>query len=166
LIGFASGATPADLSGADKHQALVKPDADVNANGKPDVVDAMDSAFSVTRDQPVGFRIFSHDTTDNTTTDFSSGIQAACEILRNTDSAIRVVAFLSDVANRVGDPIASVPPCDPAAAFQTFAVGAQASCTQESELGNLQAVADLTGGTCTSVSDLAKLPEILRAVVL
>jgi hypothetical protein len=166
LIGFASGATPADLSGADKRQALVEPDADVNANGTPDVVDAMDSAFSGTRDQPVGFRIFSHGTTDNTTTDFSSGIQAACEILRNTDSANRLVVFLSDGANRGGDPISSVPPCDPAAAFQTFAVGAQASCTQESELGNLQAVADLTGGTCTSVSDLTKLPEILRAVVL
>ena len=166
LIGFAGGAMVADLSGADRDQALVAPDADVNANGISDVVDVMQSAFSGTVQDPVGFRIFSRGATENTTTDFSSGMAAACDILTGTDSQNRMVVFLSDGANRGGDPIASVPPCDPAAAFQTFAVGAQASCSQESALGNLQAVADLTHGTCTSVSDLAKLPEILKAVVL
>jgi hypothetical protein len=166
LIGFAAGATAADLSGADRRQALVAPDADVNGSGTPDVVDAMQSAFSGTPGDPVGFRIFSRGDTENTTTDFSSGIQAACDILADTQSPNRLVVFLSDGANRGGDPISSVQACDPAAAFQTFAVGAQASCTQESALGNLQDVADLTGGTCTSVSDLTKLPAILRAVVL
>jgi hypothetical protein len=166
LIGFAAGATVADLSGADRDQALVAPDADVNANGTSDVVDAMQSAFSGGGADPVGFRIFSRGATENTTTDFSSGIRAACDILGATDSENRVVVFLSDGANRGGDPISSVPPCDRGAAFQTFAVGAQASCTQESALGNLQDVANLTGGGCTSVSDLTKLPEILKAVVL
>ena len=166
LIGFAAGATVADLSGADRDQALVEPDADINANGTSDVVDAMQSAFSGGGADPVGFRIFSRGATENTTTDFSSGIRAACDILADTDSPNRVVVFLSDGANRGGDPISSVPPCDPGAAFQTFAVGVQASCTQESALGNLQDVADLTGGTCTSVHDLTTLPKILKDVVL
>jgi hypothetical protein len=166
LIGFAAGATPADLGTADGQQGLVAPDADADADGTPDVVQAMQSGFSGTRRDPVGFRVFGQSTTANTTTDFSSGIQAACDILDGTDDPNRLVVFLSDGANRGGEPIANVRPCEPTAVFQTFAVGAQASCAQESELGNLQAVADLTEGTCTSVSDLTRLPDILKAVVV
>jgi hypothetical protein len=166
VIGFAAGATAADLGTASGQQPLVAPDVDADGDAAPDVVQAMQSAHSGTRQDQVGFRVFSQGGVANTTTDFSSGIQAACEILAGSDDANRLVVFLSDGANRGGQPISSVRPCDPAAAFQTFAVGAQASCTQDSELGNLQAVADLTGGTCTSVSDLTTLPDILTAVVV
>jgi trimeric autotransporter adhesin len=166
LIGFAAGATVADLANADRTQALVAPGADTDGDGTPDVVQAMESAFSGGRTDPVGFSTFSKGTTENTSTDFSSGIQAVCDVLADTVNPNRLVVFLSDGANRGGDPVSSVPPCVPPAVFQTFAVGAQASCTQESELGNLQGVADLTGGTCTSVSDLTTLPDILGKVVL
>ena len=166
LIGFAAGATTADLATANGAQALVAPDADADKDGTPDVVQAMRSAFSGGRQDPVGFHTFSQGTTQNTSTDFSSGIEAACNALADTDNPNRVVVFLSDGANRGGDPISSVPPCAPAAVFQTFAVGAQASCDQASDLGNLQAVADLTGGNCTSVNDLDTLPDFLQAVVL
>ena len=166
LIGFAAGATSADLARADGAQALIAPDADADGDGTPDVVQAMESAFSGGRRDPVGFRTFSQGTAQNTTTDFSSGIQAACDALSGSDDPNRLVVFLSDGANRGGQPIADVHPCDPAAVFQTFAVGAQASCTQQSELGNLQAVADLTDGTCTAVSDLRTLPLRLKAVVV
>ena len=166
LIGFAAGAVTADLSNAAEAQALVAPDADADGDGTPDVVQALESAFSGARRTPVGFATFSRGEAGNTTTDFSEGIQAACDLLADSDNPNRLVVFLSDGANRGGDPISGVRPCDPAAAFQTFAVGAQASCEQESELGNLEDVAQLTGGTCTSVTDLTKLPDILEAVVV
>ncbi|HEX6656060.1 MAG TPA: hypothetical protein VF153_07600 [Candidatus Limnocylindria bacterium] len=165
LIGFAAGATTADLASADGAQPLVAPDADADKDGTPDVVQAMRSAFSGARVDPVGFSTFSQGTTENTSTDFSAGIEAACNALADTDNPNRLVVFLSDGANRGGDPVSGVPACDPAAVFQTFAVGAQASCDQASDLGNLQAVADLTGGTCTSVADLNTLPTILKDVV-
>jgi hypothetical protein len=166
LIGFAAGATPADLAEAPDAQALVSPAADEDADGTPDVVEAMQSAFSGGRTQPVGFATFTQGTVANTTTDFSAGMQAACNVLADADSPNRLVVFLSDGANRGGQPVASVPPCEPAAAFQTFAVGAQASCTQESKLGNLEAVARQTDGQCTSVADLSTLPDILKDVVV
>jgi hypothetical protein len=166
LIGFAAGATTADLAKAPGAQALIAPGADDDGDGTPDVVQAMESAFSGGRNDPVGFGTFAEGTVANTTTDFSSGIQAACDALADTANPNRLVVFLSDGANRGGQPVASVPPCDPAAVFQTFAVGAQASCTQESDLGNLEAVARQTDGTCTSVADLNTLPDILKDVVV
>jgi hypothetical protein len=166
LIGFAAGAATADLGSAADVQPLAPPEADSDKDGTPDVVEAMESAFSDPRRQPVGFQLFTRTTAGNTTTDFSAGLQSACELLAGTDNPNRLVVFLSDGANRGGEAMSAVQPCDPAAAFQTFAVGAQASCDQESDLGNLQDLAQLTGGTCTTVADLSKLPDILEAVVL
>ena len=61
---------------------------------------------------------------------------------------------------------ASVLPCDAPAVIHTFAVGADASCEEESELGGLQAMSDLTDGVCTTVVDVSRLPDILESVVL
>lgn len=166
LIGFAAGATAADLSNAPDAQTLVAPGADSDGDGNPDVVQAMQSAFSAGRQEPVGFRRFSEGTIENTTTDFSAGIGSACDVLADTDNPNRLVVFLSDGDNRGGQPVASVLPCDPGAVFQTFGAGPQATCTDESTLGGLVAVAQLTEGTCTPVTDLTELPDILQAVVL
>ena len=78
----------------------------------------------------------------------------------------RLVVFLSDGSNSSGDPVSSVLPCDVSAVFHTFAVGADAGCEEESELGGLQEIADLTDGVCTPVVDLTRLPEILESVVV
>jgi len=166
LIGFAEGATTADLSSADGPQTLVAPGADADGDGTPDVVQAMQSAFSGTRRDPVGFRTFTQGSAPNTTTSFSAGIQAACQALAATDNPNRLVVFLSDGSNRGGQPVGDVLPCDPSAVFQTFAAGEEASCAQPSELGGLARVAELTDGTCTQVTDLTRLPDILQAVVV
>ncbi len=166
LIGFAAGAITADLGSADGPQTLVAPDADADANGTPDVVQAMQSAFTGTQHQPIGFRTFSRVTAENTTTAFSAGIQAACDALADTDNPNRLVVFLSDGANRGGQPVDGVLPCDPSVVFQTFAAGQQASCEQASELGGLATISQLSDGSCTPVSDLTKLPDILQAVVV
>jgi hypothetical protein len=166
LIGFATGATTADLASADGQQTLVAPDADADADGTPDVVQAMQSAYSQPRSGPVGFKVFSDGVTQSSTTAFSAGIEAACRALSASEDPNHLVVFLSDGANRGGQPVASSLPCDPAAVFQSFGVGRQASCEDQSDLGGLGAIAQLTKGTCTMVSDLATLPDILQAVVV
>jgi hypothetical protein len=166
LVGFASGAIIADLSETSGPQALIGPDVDDDGDGKPNVVEAMESAFSGARDEPVGFTSFTEGITDNTTTAFSAGIAAACEILAGAGNENRLVVFLSDGDNRGGEDVASVLPCDPSAVFQTFAAGRQASCEEPSPLGGLDVVAELSEGSCTTVTDLTQLPEILEAVVI
>jgi hypothetical protein len=166
LVGFASGATIADLSEASGSQSLIGPDVDDDGDGKANVVEVMESAFSAVRGKPVGFRSYTEGSTDNTTTAFSDGIAAACEILSGTANQNRLVVFLSDGSNRGGEDVASVLPCDPAAVFQTFAAGSQASCDEPSPLGGLDVVARLSEGSCTTVSDLTQLPEILGSVVV
>ncbi len=146
LVGFAGGAVTADLSADDGVQALTAPDADGDADGTPDVVEALQSAHSAGRIRPVGFRQFTPVTTTTETTTFSAGITAACQIMDETDNPNRLVVFLSDGGNSSGDPVASVLPCDATAVIHTFAVGADASCEEESELGGLQEIADLTDG--------------------
>lgn len=166
LVGFASGATIADLAPDDGAQPLIAPDVDEDSDGTPNVVEAMQSAFSGARGEPVGFASYSMVTGENRTTAFSVGIETACETLTATEKDNRLVVFLSDGLNLRGGEISSVLPCgDPAAVFQTFSTGAQSSCEQVPPLGGLQAIADLTEGTCTTVTDLAELPAILEAVV-
>jgi hypothetical protein len=166
LVGFATGATIADLSETSGPQALIGPDVDDDGDGKPNVVEAMESAFSAVRGEPVGFRSYSEGATENTTTAFSAGITAACDVLAGAENENRLVVFLSDGANRGGEDVASVLPCDPSAVFQTFAAGGKASCGEPSPLGGLDAVAELSDGSCTSVTDLTQLPEILGKVVV
>lgn len=166
LVGFASGAVSADLADATGQQALIGPDVDDDSDGTTNVVQAMESAFSGTRTEEVGFRTYAPATTGTTTTEFSAGIAAACDVLAGTDSPNRLVVFLSDGSNGGGENVTSVLPCATPAVFQTFAAGIQASCTEQSTLGGLDAIAELTGGTCTTVTDLTRLPEILGAVVV
>ena len=166
LVGFAAGAATADLAPEEGVQVLTAPAADIDQNGTPDVVDALQSAHSAGRRGQVGFGIFTPVTTTTETTAFSAGITAACQIMDESESQNRLVVFLSDGDNGGGEPVTGVLPCDATAVFQTFAVGADAGCTRESELGGLQEIADLTEGLCTFVVDLTRLPEILESVVL
>lgn len=166
LVGFASGATTADLAPGAGSQALIEPDSDEDSDGTPDVIRAMQSAFSGKRGQPVGFRAHTLATTQNRTTAFSVGVEAACDILGGTENPNRLVVFLSDGLNLRGEELSSVLPCGVPAVFQTFATGAEASCDAVPVLGGLQAIADLTQGTCTTVTDLEQLPQILEAVVV
>jgi len=165
LVGFAQGAMTADLGVDEGVQPLAAPALDEDGDGLTNVVEAMESAFSAGRPEPAGFRVFTPGTIENRTTAFSAGISAACQIMEGTQNPNPLVVFLSDGANRGGDPVATVLPCDPEAVFQTFAVGADASCAQASDLGGLQEVAELTEGLCTAVADLTTLPDILQSVV-
>jgi hypothetical protein len=166
VVGFAGGATTADLADDAGTQVLAAPDADDDGDGTPNVVEALESAYSGGRRSPVGFRMFTPVETNTVTTTFSAGVVAACEVMSQTENENRLVVFLSDGRNRSGEPVSSVLPCEATAVFQTFAVGAEARCEQATDLGGLQEMAELTEGLCTTVIDLALLPEILQAVVL
>jgi hypothetical protein len=124
LVGFAGGATTADLSPEAGLQVLIGPDQDDDNNGVPNVVEALESAYSAESIQPVGFNVFTPVTTQTRSTEFSAGVTAACQVMDESDTANRLVVFLSDGRNRSGDPLASVLPCGTATVFQTFAVGA------------------------------------------
>jgi hypothetical protein len=165
LIGFSNGAVTADLGAGDGAQPLVAAGSDEDGDGTPDVVQALQSAFTGPRGQAVGFRAHSEVETVSGATAFGAGIAAACDVLAGTTTENRLVVFLSDGDNRAGDAVSSVLPCDTAAVFQTFAVGADASCEAAGELGGLQEIGDLTEGSCTSVIDIEQLPDILEAVV-
>jgi hypothetical protein len=165
LIGFSNGAVTADLGAGEGAQPLVAVGSDEDADGTPDVAQALRSAFTAPRGQPVGFRQHSEVETVSGATAFAAGIAAACDVLQGTTTPNRLVVFLSDGDNRAGDAVSDVVPCGTAAVFQTFAVGADASCEAAGELGGLQEIADLTDGSCTSVVDLEELPDILEAVV-
>ena len=167
LVGFAAGAVTADLDPAEGPQPLVEPSHDGDANQTPDVVEVLQSAFTgETATDPVGFEIYAPVTTQSPTTDFSAGITAACEALETAESPNKIVVFLSDGLNLTGDHVSTVLPCASDAVFYSFAVGTEASCSNEPLVGGLETIASLTGGTCTDVPDLTKLPEILGAVVL
>ena len=167
LVGFAAGAVTADLSDEAGEQLLIGPAVDDDADGTPNVVEAMESAFSGGRGRPVGFRAYTEASTETTVTAFSAGIIAACDALARTENPNRLVVFLSDGAqdNRGGEHVSTVLPCTTTAVFQTFPTGAEASCEQSPPMGGLAEVADLTDGSCTTVNDLSQLPEILEAVV-
>jgi hypothetical protein len=166
IVGFAAGAVTADLGPGERAQPLAAPNQDDDANGTPDVLEAMASAFSGRRGQPVGFGAFTEETTNTGFTAFSAGVDAACQLLAQTSSENRVVVFLSDGRNNSGDPVAGFLPCGTEAVFQTFAAGPDAICVEASDLGSLQDIAELTGGSCTAVVNLEQLPQILEAVVL
>ena len=168
LVGFASGAVTADLAEEAGEQALIGPDVDDDSDGTPNIVEAMESAFSGTSRQDVGFREYTLATTRTRTTAFSAGITAACDILAQTENPNRLVVFLSDGAqdNRGGVDVSEVLPCASPAVFQTFGAGAQASCEETSPNGGLDVIATLTDGSCTTVADMTQLPDILEAVVV
>jgi trimeric autotransporter adhesin len=167
LVGFAADAVTADLEPADGVQPRIKPDVDEDDDRVANVVEAMQSAFTgTTETDPVGFRVYASTTTTSPTTDFSAGITVACEALATAESPNRVVVFLSDGLNLSGEHVSSVLPCSTSAVFHSIAMGTEASCSEEPQVGGLRTIAELTGGNCTEVPDLTKLPEILQKVVV
>jgi len=99
-------------------------------------------------------------------TDFADAAAAACSLAALLTTPTKQVIFLSDGVANAGADVTSVLPCG-GVVFQTFAVGALASCAGDPfGLGSLQEIADLTGGSCFEVDDPTSLPdEIVPAIV-
>lgn len=165
VVAFSGVAPAGDVNPADGFQTLTSPDADENDNDVSDIEEVLRSAFSRRRGNPIGLDLFTRVTASNGTTNFANAVERACELVSLTDSPNKVVVFTSDGANNRGANLNDVLPCETPAVFHTFAAGPGASCTTSNSRGGLDTIADLTGGTCTEVTDLSELPSVLPGVI-
>ena len=158
---FAAGGSATDIAPAGGSQTLASPDADANGNGKLDLDEVLASASA----SAGGVALFTNVAIGSGSTNYGAGITAALSIASASALPNKVVVFVSDGLSNTGPTVASTlssPP--PGVVFYTFAVGSSASCTGGST-GSLQDIADLTGGTCTNVPNVAALPSIIPGVI-
>ena len=100
------------------------------------------------------------------TTDFSAGIQAACQVMDETDQSESPRRLPVGWRQRSGDPVSTVLPCDVPPCSTRFAVGADAGCAEESELGGLQDDRRPDGWRVHPGRRPDRLPDILESVVV
>ena len=146
---FDSAAQIQDASAAAGFQGLTGPATDVNGNSKPDIEDRLQTA------------------TIGANTDFEAAVRQACALVQQSTNPNNIVVFLSDgVATDGGSALDDVP-CGPkTATFQTFAVGSGSSCTDTGGgRGSLQQIAADTGGSCTVVTNVASLPDVVPGLI-
>ncbi|WP_424186398.1 PKD domain-containing protein [Actinokineospora sp. G85] len=154
---FGSDAATVDVRPGGGDQLLTTPEADENGNGAPDVVEAVDSAVigGVQQFTPRSF---------GSGTSFIPAVQAATTVTNAQQQSRKVVLFLSD-GFASGD-VTGVAGAVPANVdYYTFAVGPGSACNGGVYNSSLQAIADLTGGTCTSVPDPANLPNVVPGII-
>lgn len=171
MIMFAGDAVTADATPGGGDDSIVTPGANANSNSQLDVDEVLHSiriAEQVGDDS--GFWSFTQKNTPNIFgTNYASGISAALSVAAVATNGTKLVVFVSDGLNGVGADVDTLLPSAGGEIFHTFAVGTSASCTSGSLSsggpGSLQDVADLTGGTCTEVSDPTQLPSILPELI-
>lgn len=164
---FAGAPVTADATPAGGDDPIIAPGADANANTVNDVDEVMHSiAVAEYVGEDGRFNEFSiKPIPDLALTDFAEAASEACSVAASMGSSTRIVVMLSDGHNNAGADINTVLPCDPVI-FHTFAVGGLSSCTGDpAGLGSLQEIADLTGGTCTHVTDPSNLPAVVPGVI-
>ncbi|MGM1063238.1 choice-of-anchor P family protein, partial [Saccharothrix sp. Mg75] len=154
---FGSSAATVDVRPAAGDQLLTTPAADENGNGTRDVQEAVSSAFAggvaqfTAKSFPSG-------------TSFVPAVQSATTVTDAQSQNRKVVLFLSD-GFASGD-VTGVAGAVPANVdYFTFAVGPGSACNGGDYNASLQAIADLTGGTCTAVPDPANLPGVVPGVI-
>ncbi len=159
-IVFAGAGNQGDVGPEPGLQILTGPGTDNGGQPIPDVEETLMSAFV-----NGGYNVFSRRSA-GAGTNYQAGLVATCTALGNAPQPSRVGLFLSDGENLLGSDISTAIPCADPVTFFTFAVGGGASCASDPRgRGSLQEIADLTGGTCTEVPDIADLPDILPSAV-
>jgi hypothetical protein len=130
-------------------QGLTAPAADANSNATPDIEDTLRTA------------------TVGGNTNFEAAVQQACSLVQQSTNPNNLVVFLSDGVATVGGNALDDLPCAPnSATFQTFAVGSGSSCTDTGGgRGSLAQIAGATAGTCTLVTDVANLPDVIPGII-
>jgi uncharacterized repeat protein (TIGR01451 family) len=132
-------------------QAFAAPDADRDGDGISDLVEAV---------APIRA---------GGATNYGDAITDACSALAGSSQPNKYVVFLSDGRSTRGARPATLLPCagQSDVPFHTFAVGEGVDCDTVGEggRGSLQDMADLTGGTCTNVTNPSDLRFLLDALV-
>jgi hypothetical protein len=157
LVVFGSSGAAADVGGEEGEQALTPPASDGDVFGGSDVEQALASA------RPGGVDLFTPRDV-STSTSFTAAINAAAPVLASMTTGKKIVVFLSDGLDAPGSTLAgALSAVDPSVIFYTFAVGSGSACTAPL---NLIAAHGSSGlGTCTHVTDLATLPDVVPAVI-
>lgn len=154
---FGSQAATADVQPTAGDQLLTGPATDDNNNGTPDIDEVLGSVVIGGIGQFTAKNFASG-------TDYVAGIQSATTVTNAQTQHRKIVVFLSDGV-QTNDVRAAAGAQAGHATYVTFAVGADASCAGTTYNDSLQAIADLTGGTCTQVSNPADLPNVLPGVI-
>lgn len=130
-------------------QGLTGPATDADSNSAPDVEDVLGTASS------------------GGNTSFEAAVQEACSLVQQSTNPNTIVMFLSDGVATVGGNAIDDLPCAPTqAVFQTFAVGGGSSCANTGGgRGSLDQIAGATGGSCTTVTDVATLPDVVPGII-
>lgn len=100
-------------------------------------------------------------------TNFEAAVQQACALVQQSTNPNNIVVFLSDgVATTGGSALDNLPCAPKPATFHTFAVGSGSSCANTGGgRGSLQQIAAETGGTCTNVTNVASLPDVVPGLI-
>jgi hypothetical protein len=98
-------------------------------------------------------------------TSYGAGLAAIEPVLSASVQPNKIVVFVSDGLNNTQPSIYSILPMPPGTVIHTFAVGMASACDAETPLGSLQDIADETGGTCTHVPIIARLPDVIPSVI-
>lgn len=147
---FSAGASIQDVGPTTAGtQGLTGPATDADGNAAPDVEDVLRTASS------------------GGNTNFEAAVQQACALVQQSDNPNNVVVLLSDgVATTGGNAVDDLPCAPLTAKFETFAVGSGSSCTDTGGgRGSLAQISAATGGSCTHVTDVATLPDVVPGVI-
>ena len=146
---FDSAAQIQDASAVGGFQPLVAPATDTDGDATPDIEERLRTA------------------TIGGNTNFEAAVQQACALVQQSTNPNNIVVFLSDgVATTGGSALDDVPCGAKTATFQTFAVGSGSSCTDTGGgRGSLAQIAADTGGTCTNVTNVANLPDVVPGII-
>lgn len=168
VVAFANIAVSGDVGPAVGDQSLTGPATDANTANGPDVEEVLTSAFSDIGGGNGGVGQFTLKNAGQFT-NFEAAVATATSLATSSSAGTRIVAFLSDGVASAGGSVAEEVAAASAAdvRFETFAVGTGSSCsnTGNAGQGSLDDIANGTGGTCTAVTDLGQLPNVVPGVI-
>lgn len=153
---FGSSGATVDVSPAAGEQKIVGPDADANANGTTDVVEAVTSA------RIGGVGLFTNHSFPSGT-NFAAGLDAGLATAVTAPQQRKLMVFLSDGAGSGAIDAALQQAVNAGIKIFTFAVSSGSGCDIGTE--SLRKIAQTTGGTCTEVPDVSQLPDVVPGVI-
>ena len=179
--GSSNDAQIADLSRAAGEVALIAPGSITGPPGVEDVDEVLSSAgigsapFATTFPGNNGFSKFTLKQFFGNT-NYWAAVRRARELAATIGTPNKVVVMLSDGASTRGGPGGALgttalqafsgPPSDPSPPrFFTFAVGPNADCVTSSSFGDLQDIADASGGTCQEIDDPADAAAVIPGAI-
>lgn len=182
--GSSNDAQIADLSRAAGEVALIAPGSITGPPGVEDVDDVLSSAglgsAPFASSFPGSGNGFSRFTLKEFlgNTNYWAAVRRARELAATAGPPMtnKVVVMLSDGASTRGGPGGALgttaldafsgPPSDPSPPrFYTFAIGPNADCVTGSQYGDLQDIADASGGTCQEIDDPADAAAVIPGAI-